>query len=61
MLYALLHTFLSQVIEGDELYTQVGKNVPVEACEGGTIVLMERASRFIWVWGCGKKDRTLFF
>ena len=30
MLYALMHTFLSQVIEGDELYTKVGRNVPVE-------------------------------
>ena len=47
MLYALMQTFLSQVIEGDELYTKVGKNVPVEDCEGWTIVLMERASRFI--------------
>ena len=61
MLYALMHTFLSQVIEGDELYTKVGRNVPVEDCEGWTIVLMERASRFIWALGCGKKDRTLFF
>ncbi|MGB8328860.1 MAG: hypothetical protein WCE62_01940 [Polyangiales bacterium] len=60
MLYALMHTFLSQVIEGDELYTKVGRNVPVEDCEGWTIVLMERASRFIWALGCGKKDRTLF-
>jgi hypothetical protein len=61
MLYALMHTFLSQVIEGDELYTKVHQNVPVEECEGWTIVLMERASRFIWALGCGKKDRTLFF
>ncbi len=55
-----MHTFLTQVIEGDELYTKVGKNVPVEDCEGWTLVLMERASRFIWALGCGKKDRTLF-
>ena len=48
MVYALMHTFVSQVIEGDELYTKVAKNVPVEECEGWTIVLMERASRFIW-------------
>jgi transposase-like protein len=61
MVYALMHTFLVQVIEGDELYTKVKKNVPVEDCEGWTIVLMERASRFIWALGCGKKDRTLFF
>ncbi len=61
MLYALMHTFLAQVIEGDELYTKVGKNVAVEDCEGWTIILMERASRFIWDLRCGKKDRTLFF
>jgi len=61
MLYALTNTFISQLIEGDELYTKIGKNVPVEECEGWTIVLMERASRFIWELSCGKKDRTLFF
>ena len=61
MVYAFMQTFLVQVIEGDELYTKIGKNVPVEDCEGWTIVLMERASRFIWALGCGKKDRKLFF
>ena len=60
LLYSLLFTFLSQVIEGDELYTKVGKNKPIEDCEGWTIVLMERASRFIWSLKCGKKDRSLF-
>ena len=61
LLYALVHSFLKQVIEGDELYTKIGKNVPVEDCEGWTIVLMERATRFIWELKCGKKDRKLFF
>jgi len=61
MLYSLTHTFLSQVIEGDELYTKIKRNVPVEDCEGWTIIFMERASRFIWAMDCGKKDRTLFF
>ncbi|MCP5009938.1 MAG: IS1 family transposase [Aestuariibacter sp.] len=61
MMYALMNTFLVQVIEGDELYTKVGKNVAVEDCEGWTIVLMDRASRFIWALGCGKKDRQIFF
>ena len=59
-IYALTHTFLKQVIEGDELYTKVNRNVPPEDCEGWTIVLMERASRFIWALQCGKKDRSLF-
>jgi len=61
MLYALLQSFISQEIEGDELYTKVKKNVPVEECEGWTIVLMERASSFIWGLECGKKERELFF
>jgi transposase-like protein len=60
MIYALLHTFLTQLIEGDEVYTKVGKNNPVEASEGWTIILMDRASRFIWALDCGKKDRDLF-
>jgi transposase-like protein len=60
MLYALTHTFLSQVIEGDELYTKIRQNAPVEDSEGWTIILMERASRFIWALDCGKKDRALF-
>jgi hypothetical protein len=35
------------VVEGDELYTKVARNVPVEDCEGRTIIFMDRASRFI--------------
>lgn len=60
MIYALLHAFLTQRIEGDELYTKVGKNGPAEASEGWTVVLMDRASRFIWTLECGKKERELF-
>ena len=60
MIYTLLHTFIMQVIEGDELYTKVEKNRPVEESEGWTILLMERASRFIWALECGKKDKNLF-
>ena len=60
MVYALMHTFLEQIIEGDELYTKINKNMNVEDCEGWIIVLMERASRFIWELKCGKKDRDLF-
>ena len=62
LMYSMLNIFLSSVIiEGDELYTKIGKNLPIEDCEGWTIVLMERASRFIFELTCGKKDRTLFF
>jgi len=61
LVYALMHTFLSMIIEGDEAYTKIGKNLPVEDCEGWMMVLMDRASRFILDLRCGKKDRTLFF
>ena len=60
LLYALTHQFLHQVIEGDELYTRVRKNVAPDESQGWTIVLMDRATRFIWAMGCGRKDRKLF-
>ena len=60
MMYSLCHQFIQLVIEGDELYTKIDKNVPQSESEGWTIVLMERASRFIWALECGKKDERLF-
>ncbi|MEM9805940.1 MAG: hypothetical protein AAF959_11715 [Cyanobacteria bacterium P01_D01_bin.56] len=60
MLYSVLHEFIHQEIEGDELYTKVDKNVPPSVSEGWTIVLMERGSRFLWELHCGRKDRQLF-
>jgi hypothetical protein len=60
LLYALTHQFLHQVIEGDELSTKVRKNVAPDESKGWTIVLMDRATRFIWEMGCGRKDRKLF-
>lgn len=59
-MYALTFSFVSQIIEGDEFYTKVGKNKPVHESEGWTIVLMDRASRFIWDIQCGMKNRELF-
>jgi transposase-like protein len=59
-LYALVHEFIELVIEGDEAYTKVQKNVPPDQSPGWTILLMDRASRFIWELDCGKKDRKLF-
>jgi len=59
-LYAVVHEFLVSVIEGDEAYTKVQKNVPPDQSPGWTILLMDRASRFIWELECGKKDRKLF-
>ena len=48
------------VIEGDELFTKVNKNVPQDESSGWTIMLMDRTSRFILELSCGKKDRSLF-
>lgn len=59
-LYALVHQFLQLVLEGDELYTKVNRNTEPSESEGWTVVLMERASRFIWTLKCGRKDRRLF-
>ncbi|MCP4343907.1 MAG: IS1 family transposase [Desulfobacterales bacterium] len=60
MLYSLCQQFIQSIVEGDELYTKIGKNLPPSESEGWTIVLMERASRFIWALECGKKDERLF-
>ena len=60
MLYSLLHEFIHQEIEGDELYTKVSQNIAPSASEGWTIVLMERGSRFLWELHCGRKDQQLF-
>jgi len=59
-LYSLAHSFMTLIIEGDELYTKVKKNVDPDKSEGWTIVLMDRATRFIFELKCGKKDRRLF-
>ena len=59
-LYALCHQFVQQIIEGDELYTKVNTNRPAADSTGWTIVLMDRASRFLWELKCGKRDQALF-
>ena len=60
LLYALCHKFLETLIEGDELYTKVGKNQQPSESKGWTIILMDRTSRFIWELRCGKHDSSLF-
>jgi hypothetical protein len=60
MLYSLLHQYIHQEVEGDELYTKVDKNKPTLDSQGWTIVVMERASRFLWELNCGRKDQQLF-
>src|SRR5215813_6488104 len=47
-------------MEGDELYTRVHKKVGPDASQGWTVVLMDRATRFLWDMHCGRKDRKLF-
>ena len=59
-LYGLVHNFLQLIIESDELYTRVEKNKPPSESSGWTIVLMERATIFIWTLECGEKQRKLF-
>jgi hypothetical protein len=59
-LFALTHQFLHQLIEGDELYTRVKKNVAPDESQGWTVVLMDRATRFLWDRHCGRKDRKMF-
>jgi len=59
-LFALAHQFLQQLIEGDELYTRVKQNVAPDQSQGWTIVLMDRATRFIWDMPGGRKERKLF-
>ena len=59
-LYTLVHEFLELLIEGDEAYTKVHHNVPPHESSGWTILLIDRASRFIWELDCGTKDRQLF-
>jgi hypothetical protein len=60
LLYALCHQFIQLQIEGDELYTKVAENKPAHLSEGWTVVLMDRASRFIWELQCGERDADLF-
>jgi hypothetical protein len=59
-LFALTHQFLQQIIEGDELYTRVPKKVAPDTSPGWTVVLMDRATRFLWEMHCGRKDRKMF-
>ena len=60
LVYSLVHTFLQVIIEGDEAYTKVGKNVPPSESVGWTITLQDRASRFLWELDCGKREQSLF-
>jgi hypothetical protein len=40
-------------MEGDELYTRVKKHVAPDESQGWTVVLMDRATRFLWDMHCG--------
>ena len=56
----MLNVYLQLVVEGDELYTKVGKNAPPDESLGWTVVLMDRAIRFLWELRCSQKNRKLF-
>lgn len=56
----MTHQFLQQLIEGDELSTRVHKKVAPDASQGWTVVLMDRATRFLWDMHCGRQDRKMF-
>ena len=60
MLYTICHEFIKLTFEGDELYTVVGERVEPSDSQGWTVVIMERASRFIVEQRCGEKDTELF-
>jgi hypothetical protein len=60
LLYALCHPFLQLIIEGDELYTKVGKNKLPSELMRWTIVLMDRDKSFIWELSCGERETALF-
>jgi transposase-like protein len=60
LLYVLCHQFIQLQIEGDELYTKVTGNKPAPLSEGWTVVLMDRASRFIWDMQCSERNADLF-
>ncbi|MEM9220574.1 MAG: hypothetical protein AAGD25_40420 [Cyanobacteria bacterium P01_F01_bin.150] len=59
-LYSLIYDFLQLIFEGDELYTKVKKNKAPHESEGWTIVMIERASRYIRILDCGLKQQQLF-
>jgi hypothetical protein len=51
---------LFMTIEGDEVYTRVGENLPPAACEGWTIHFVERETRY-WIEAqAGIKNAKLF-
>ena len=50
---------LQQLIAGDELYTREHTKVAPDASHGWTVVLMDRAPRFLWERPCGRKDRQM--
>ena len=59
-LYSLVSEHLTKIVEGDELYTKVKKNIDPSESEGWTIILMDRATRFIWEMSCSKKVKNYF-
>ncbi|UCJ11985.1 MAG: IS1 family transposase [Phormidium sp. PBR-2020] len=47
-------------LEGDEIYTRVGENLPPSQCQGWTLTFIERKSRYWVAAHAGNKDERLF-
>ena len=58
-LLALTPQFLQQLIEGDERYPRVHKQVAPDESPGWTVVLLERATRCMWDRQWGRQDRKV--
>lgn len=59
-LYLMCHEFIQLTFEADELYTRIHHNRPPSESEGWTMVVQERASRFILDSRCGVKESQMF-
>jgi len=60
MLYGLCHTFIQLIFEEDEIDTVVSQRVDPAESTDWTVIILERASRFLVKQQCGRKDATLF-
>jgi hypothetical protein len=57
--FALTHQLLRPLIAGDALYTKVHQKVAPDESQGWPVVLMDRATRFLWDRHCGRQDRQM--
>ena len=60
MRYGWCHTFIQLRFEGEEVYPGVGQRVDPADSTGWTVIVLERARRFLVDQPCGRNDATLF-